>query len=115
VRRLKTIMIIQVCKSLFLCLGTVAALLSFAALFVVPGVVDLNRLLVVGFFASIAVNAWLLSGILFYATEQDYSQILKDLSGTLPILILAVFVCAMTVATLSAPLWAKAGFAHGTF
>ena len=64
-------LLIRLGKWIFLIAGILSAFFSLVAWFLVPGPVDLNRLMVAGLFASLAINAFLLSGMLFFGSVAD--------------------------------------------
>jgi hypothetical protein len=75
-------LLIQIGKWIFWVVGTIAALFSFVAWLLVPGTVDLNRLIVAGLFASLATNGFLLSEILFGEREERGSQTIRSVLKT---------------------------------
>jgi hypothetical protein len=58
-------MLVQFGKWALLGAGILGMFFSFVAWFFVPGTVGLNRIIVPRLFASLAVNAFLLSAVLF--------------------------------------------------
>jgi len=85
------ILLLAIGKWLFLAAGVIGAFLSFAVWFLVPGIVDLNRLIAASLFASLATNALLLSGILFRGSTADGFGTLKLVFRSPPIVILFLF------------------------
>ena len=66
----KNTMLARIGKWAFLIAGLIGAFFSLAAWFLLPGGVDLNRLIVAALFASLATNAFLLSGAFFQGSPE---------------------------------------------
>jgi hypothetical protein len=98
---------LQIAKWVFLAAGVLGAFYSFVAWFLVPGIVDLNRLVVAGLFASLTINALLLSGIFFRESSEDGFGTLQSVFRTPPIVILVLFLTVFAGVTATAPLWGK--------
>jgi hypothetical protein len=101
------IILIKVGKWAFLGAGMLGVFFSLVAWFLVPGAVDLNRLLVAGLFASLATNAFLLSGLFFCVNSEDGLHTLKSSFRTPPIIIAGLFLFTFVVVAATAPWWAK--------
>jgi hypothetical protein len=99
--------LIRSCEWFCFAIGLLLGFFTFVALFFVPGVMDLNRLIVSGLFASLSVNAFLLSAILSRGREQDGVQFLVSMIHTRPIVILGLFVGAFVSAIVTIHWWAK--------
>jgi len=98
---------LQIAKWVFLAAGVLGAFYSFIAWFLVPGTVDLNRLVVAGLFASLTTNALLLGGIFFRESSEDGFGTLQSVFRTPPIVILVLFLTVFAGVTATAPLWGK--------
>jgi hypothetical protein len=103
----KETLLLQISKWLFLGAGVLCGFFSFAAWFLVPGRVDLNRFLVAGFCASLTTNALLLSGIFFSEGSERAFATAGSVFRTLPSVMLALFLFAFGCITVTAPLWTK--------
>ena len=103
----KKTLFLQIGKWLFLGAGVLGGFFSFAVWFLVPGSADLNRLLVASFYASLATNAFLLSGIFFREGSEKVLATAGSVFRTLPVVILGLFLVAFGCITATAPFWAK--------
>ena len=101
------ILFLQIGKWLFLAAGVVGAFLSFVGWFLVPGTVDLNRLVVASLFASLITNAFLLSGTFFRDSSEDDFDTSQSVFRTPPIVILVLSLAVFACVTATAPLWGK--------
>jgi hypothetical protein len=101
------ILFLQIGKWSFLAAGVVGAFLTFVGWFLVPGTVDLNRLVVVSLFASLTTNAFLLSGISFRDGSEGGFGTPQSVFRTPPIVILVLFLAVFACVTATAPLWGK--------
>jgi hypothetical protein len=99
--------LIQLGKWGFLGLGLLGVCFAFAAWFVVPGVVDQNRLIVAVLFASLAINAFLLSGILSYASTVDRYQTFASIFRTVPVVVAGVFLLLFALVSATARWWGR--------
>lgn len=99
--------LIAIGKWAFLCAGTLGAFFSFATWFLVPGVVDLNRILAAGLYVSLATNAFLVSGVLFYASTDDGAHVLAPVIKTPPIVMSGLLLLAFTLVAATVPWWAR--------
>jgi hypothetical protein len=88
---------LQIAKWVFLAAGVLGAFYSFIAWFLVPGIVDLNRLVVAGLFASLTTNALRLGGIFFRESSEDGFGTLQSVFRTPPIVILVLFLTVFCV------------------
>jgi hypothetical protein len=103
----KKSLLLQIGKWLFLGAGVLGGFFSFAAWFLVPGPVDLNRFLIAGFYASLTTNALLLSGIFLKERSEKAFATAGSVFRTLPIVMLGLFLFVFACVTLTAPLWTK--------
>jgi hypothetical protein len=101
------VFLIKVGKWVFLSAGTLGSFFTFAAWFLVPGPVDLNRIVVAGLFASLAINAFLLSAVLFSGTAEDRFRTLTSVFRTPPIVASGLLVIAFILVTATIPWWAR--------
>jgi hypothetical protein len=97
----------RIAKWVFLAAGVLGAFFSFSAWFLVPGIVDLNRLMVACLFASLTTNSLLLSGIFFRESSEDGLGGPQSILRSVPILILVVFLAVFAFVTATAPWWGK--------
>jgi hypothetical protein len=107
VRSGKITILIEAGKWVFLIAGVLGAYFSFAAWFLVPGVVDLNRLAAAGLFASLAISAFLLSGLFFRINAERDLHARVTLFRTLPMVICALFLLAFIIVSATAPWWGR--------
>ena len=74
----KNTMLARIGKWAFLIAGLIGTFFSLAACFLLPGVVDLNRLNLAALFTSLATNAFLLSGTFFQRSpERDRGRMMS--------------------------------------
>ena len=106
-RTSKATTLIHIGKWVFLTAGLLGAFFSFVAWFLVPGPVDLNRLGVAGLFASLATNAFLLSGVFFNDREEDGLHTITSIFRTTPIILSGLFLLAFVFVAATSPWWAK--------
>jgi hypothetical protein len=101
------VMLIKTGKWVFLGAGTLGSFFTLIAWFAVPGPVDLNRIVVAGLFASLAVNAFLLSGVFFCGTTENDSHTLMLLFRTPPLIASGLLILVFTLVTATIPWWGK--------
>jgi hypothetical protein len=94
-------------KWVFLSAGMLGSFFTLAAWFLVPGQVDLNRIVVAGLFASLAINAFLLSGVLFCGAEEDGFRTLRLIFRTPPIIASGLLIFVFMLVTATVPWWAR--------
>ncbi|HEX4544221.1 MAG TPA: hypothetical protein VH114_13720 [Candidatus Acidoferrum sp.] len=87
--------------------GALGSFFAFAAWFLVPGTVDLNRIVVAGLFASLAINAFLLSGVLSCGTAEDGLHTLMLILRTPPVIASVILILAFVLVTATIPIWAR--------
>lgn len=102
------VLFLQFGRRLLFGVGVLGVCFSFVACFLVPGTLDLNRLLVLGLSASLATNVFLLSQTL-YKTDYDESFGTRESVFRIPVIILSLF----AIATVTAPLWANNFYLSG--
>jgi len=100
-------LVIQIGRWLFLSLGVVGALIAFVALFLVPGAVDLNRIIVVCLFASLAANSLLLSALFFWEAAESSFETIRSIVRTPPAIILSLFLATLMITIAAIPWWAR--------
>lgn len=98
---------IRIAGWVFLCGGIAGIYFSLGAWFMVPGEVDLNRLIVAGLFASLATNALLLSGLLFSDSADGDARILRLVLRTPPVIISGLFLITFVLVSTTAAWWAS--------
>jgi hypothetical protein len=76
-------------KLAFLIAGLIGAFFSLNAGFLLPAVVDLTRLIVAALFASLATNAFLLSGAFFQGSSERHCGPMTSVFRTPPVIISA--------------------------
>jgi hypothetical protein len=82
--------ILRTLKWLLFAGGASAVYCSLATMFLVPGVYDSTRALVIGFFLSLAANCFLLSGMLFVDTGDGSFATTRRILKTAPAITMLV-------------------------
>ncbi len=100
-------MIVQLGKWTLFGAGILGTFFSFVAWFFVPGTADLSRIIVAGLFASLAMNAFLLSAVLFCDTADNDARALAAAFRTPPIIASALLVIGFILIAATVPWWAK--------
>src|SRR5215468_4937147 len=103
----KNTMLARIGKWAFLIAGLIGAFFSLASWFLVPGVVDLNRLIVAALFASLATNAFLLSGAFFQGSPKQDRATMMSVFRTPPVIISGLFLVVFVLIAASSPWWRR--------
>jgi Domain of unknown function (DUF5076) len=112
VRTRSKVLFLQFGRRLLFGVGVLGVCFSFVAWFLVPGTLDLNRLLVSGLSASLATNVLLLSRILCKKGYDESFGTRKSVFRT-PVIILSLFLAVFAIATVTAPLRANNFYLSG--
>lgn len=91
----------------FLIAGLIGAFFSLDAWFLLPGVVDLNRLIVAALFASLATNAFLSSGAFFQGSPERDRGPMTSVFRTPPVIISGLFLSVFVLIAASSPWWRR--------
>ena len=91
-------MLARIGKWAFLIAGLIGAFFSLDAWFLLPGVVDLNRLIVAALFASLALSGAFFEG----STERDRGP-MTSVFRTPPVIISGLFLIVFVVIAASSP------------
>jgi hypothetical protein len=100
-------MLKRIGKWTFLIAGLLGVYFSLAAWFLVPGIVDLNRFIVAGIFASLATNSFLLSGVLFHLSNDGDNKLAMSFFRTPPVIIAGLFLLVFALIAVSSPWWGR--------
>jgi hypothetical protein len=99
--------LMQTGKWVTLGIGTLSTFLVFSAWFLVPGDIDLNRLVVAGLFASLATNSFLISGILFCGSNEDGLRTVRMIFRTPPVIASGLLLVVFLLVSATTKLWAR--------
>jgi hypothetical protein len=99
--------LMQIGKWASLAIGTMGSFLVFSAWFLVPGDINLNRLVVAGLFASLATNSFLISGILFCGNDEDGLRTVRMIFRTPPVIASGLLIIAFILVSATTQLWAR--------
>jgi len=100
-------MLKRIGKWTFLVAGLLGVYFSLAEWFLVPGIVDLNRFIAAGFFASLATNSFLLSGVLFNPSNDGDNKLTMSFFRTPPVIIAGLFLLIFALIAASSPRWGR--------
>jgi hypothetical protein len=103
----KNTMLARIGEWAFLIAGLIGAFFSLAAWFLLPGVVDLSRLIVAALFASLATNAFLLSGAFFQGSPEGDRGRMTSVFRTPPVTISGLFLIFFVLIAASSPWWRR--------